>query len=135
MVITTYTPRTIVARFSRYRDKQTVHSIAKKIKRERYVYKSRVLKINIENQKRKLADCETAKKSQYVWLFSIGSYCYEVKVPQATKCVATAAMLHLFFLINNPDLILFNDLLVCFISLLMNFHCLKWSFEKFYLID
>ena len=53
-------PRTIVAK-----DKQAILSVAKKLKG---VY---ILKRNIGNKKRKLADCEKVKKSGYVCLFSI----------------------------------------------------------------
>lgn len=53
MVIKTYTPRTIVARFSRYKDKQTVHSIAKKLKgKDMYInqdYSKSTLEIRKEN--------------------------------------------------------------------------------------
>lgn len=77
-----FAQRTIVAKFSSYKDKQTLLLVPKTFERKFliYIYKCRLFKRNIRNTKIKQKDCETIKKSGSVCLFSILPYCYKRQV-------------------------------------------------------
>lgn len=58
------------------------------------IYKWRLLKRNIGNEKRKLADCKKVSKSGHVSLFK--TVLLQKGIPQATKSVVISTMFHFF---------------------------------------